>query len=159
MGIFLIVLHFMICLVLVVTVLVQHGKGADIGAVFGGGGSNTVFGSRGAGNFLTKVTTGAAIAFMLSCVALGYRINQEANRNIFENVGDPSAPNAETLDDGAEDALGGFEEIPAAVPEPRADVPAPSGPEVGEAAETPAVTSPGTGATETEQGEAAERGP
>ncbi len=58
MTIFLTVLHVMVCLVLVIVVLLQHGKGADIGAVFGGGASSTVFGSRGAGNFLTKLTTG-----------------------------------------------------------------------------------------------------
>ena len=64
MELFLQVCHILVCIVLVIAVLVQQGKGADIGAVFGGGGSNTVFGSRGAGNFLTKITTGAAITFM-----------------------------------------------------------------------------------------------
>ncbi|NRA97993.1 MAG: preprotein translocase subunit SecG, partial [Planctomycetes bacterium] len=47
MATFLIVLHIMVCLVLVGVVLLQRGKGADMGAAFGGGGSNTVFGSRG----------------------------------------------------------------------------------------------------------------
>jgi preprotein translocase subunit SecG len=64
MTIFLTVLHVMVCLVLIVVVLLQRGKGAEIGAVFGGGAGSTVFGSRGAGNFLTKLTTGAAIVFM-----------------------------------------------------------------------------------------------
>ena len=61
MEIFLQVCHILVCVVLVISVLVQQGKGAEIGAVFGGGSSNTVFGSRGAGNFLTKITTEARL--------------------------------------------------------------------------------------------------
>ena len=113
----------MICLVLVISVLVQHGRGADMGAVFGGGASSTIFGSRGAGTFLTKVTTGAAIAFMLTCVALGYRINQQASRNIFEGVGGSSPSAAEAPADDAEESLGGFEEIPLEAPPARAESP------------------------------------
>ena len=54
-------IHVLACLFLIVVVLLQTGKGADMGAVFGGG-SQTLFGSSGAGNFLTKLTTGTAIA-------------------------------------------------------------------------------------------------
>ena len=66
MDLFLTVVHVATCVFLVAVVLLQHGKGADIGAAFGAGASNTVFGSRGAGNFLTKLTTGSAIIFMLT---------------------------------------------------------------------------------------------
>ncbi|TMB16732.1 MAG: preprotein translocase subunit SecG, partial [Deltaproteobacteria bacterium] len=59
------VIHVLACLFLIVVVLLQTGKGADMGAVFGGG-SQTLFGSSGAGNFLTKLTTGTAIAFMVT---------------------------------------------------------------------------------------------
>ena len=80
MTIFLTVLHVMVCLVLVVVVLLQHGKGADIGAVFGGGASNTVFGSRGAGNFLTRLTTGAASPTPRTMPRLtGSRVRREAS--------------------------------------------------------------------------------
>ncbi len=79
MTIFLTVLHVMVCLVLIVVVLLQRGKGAEIGAVFGGGAGSTVFGSRGAGNFLTKLTTGAAIIFMLTSLTLAY-FAQEGSR-------------------------------------------------------------------------------
>jgi len=72
MNTFLTALHVMVCIVIVVVVLLQRGKGAEIGAVFGGGASSTVFGSRGAGNFLTKITTGAAITFMCTSMALAY---------------------------------------------------------------------------------------
>ena len=63
-------LHVLVCLCLIAIVLLQQGKGADMGVALGGGGSNTVFGARGAGNFLTKLTTGAAIVFMLTSLTL-----------------------------------------------------------------------------------------
>jgi len=76
---FLVVLHIMVCLILVVVVLLQRGKGGDVGAALGGGGSNTVFGSRGAGNFLTKLTTGSAVIFMMTSLSLAYLGNQASN--------------------------------------------------------------------------------
>ena len=56
---FLYVLHFLVCFILIGVVLLQRGKGQDLGASLGGGGANTIFGSRGAGNFLTEITTAA----------------------------------------------------------------------------------------------------
>jgi preprotein translocase subunit SecG len=67
---FLISLHVAVSLLLVSMVLLQKGKGADIGAAFGGGASNTIFGPRGAQSFLSKLTAGAAIVFMLSSLIL-----------------------------------------------------------------------------------------
>lgn len=63
--------HVLACLVLIVIVLLQQGKGAEIGAVFGGS-SQTVFGSSGAGNFLTRLTTATAIVFMATSLFLAY---------------------------------------------------------------------------------------
>jgi preprotein translocase subunit SecG len=65
------ILHVIACFVLVLTVLLQAGKGAEVGAVFGGA-STTIFGSSGAGNFLTRLTTGAAIVFMATSLTLTY---------------------------------------------------------------------------------------
>ena len=65
------VVHVLACFILVLTVLLQAGKGADIGAVFGGA-STTIFGSSGAGNFLTRLTTAAAIVFMATSLTLTY---------------------------------------------------------------------------------------
>ena len=65
------VIHIIVCATLVLTILLQTGKGADIGAVFGGGGSHTLFGSTGATTFLSKVTIGAAITFMMTSIVLG----------------------------------------------------------------------------------------
>ena len=63
--------HVFACIVLVLSVLLQAGKGADMGAVFGGA-STTIFGGSGAGNFLTRITTGAAVLFMLTSLTLTY---------------------------------------------------------------------------------------
>ena len=70
MKFLLLALYYSVCLVLIVVVLLQHGKGADIGVSLGAGSSNTVFGARGAGNFLTKLTTGCAILFMILAFGL-----------------------------------------------------------------------------------------
>ena len=84
MNTFLMVLHIMVCILLILVVLLQRGKGSDIGAALGGGGSNTVFGSRGAGNFLTKLTTAAAVTFMLTSLSLSYITTQEAQLLVFD---------------------------------------------------------------------------
>jgi len=62
--------HVLLCIALVIIILLQQGKGAEMGATFGGGGSNTLFGSRGAGNFFTKATAIGGALFMLTSVAL-----------------------------------------------------------------------------------------
>ena len=62
--------HIVLCVALVGVVLVQQGKGADLGASLGGGGSNTMFGAAGGADFMTKLTTGLAVAFMLTSILL-----------------------------------------------------------------------------------------
>ncbi len=62
--------HLLVAAVLILVVLLQSGKGADIGAAFGGGSSQTVFGGRGASTFLTKLTSACAILFMLTSLGL-----------------------------------------------------------------------------------------
>jgi len=66
------IVHVLTCFILVLIVLLQTGKGADMGAVFGGGSSSTIFGSSGAGNLLTRITTGAAVVFMVTSLFLAY---------------------------------------------------------------------------------------
>lgn len=67
----LLVVYLLIALGLIGLVLIQQGKGADMGASFGAGASNTVFGSGGSGNFLTKATTALAAGFFIVSLALG----------------------------------------------------------------------------------------
>lgn len=78
-------IHVLACFFLIVVVLLQTGKGADIGAVFGGS-SSTIFGSSGAGNFLTKLTTGTAIVFMLTSVLLTYGSARQRSTTIFDEA-------------------------------------------------------------------------
>jgi preprotein translocase subunit SecG len=71
MTVVLIILHVIISLFLILVVLVQQGKGADLAGAFGGGGSQTAFGARGATTLLHKLTTGFFVAFVLTSLALG----------------------------------------------------------------------------------------
>ncbi len=67
------VFHIVICLFLMLVVLLQAGKGGGMGSAFGGGSSSgTVFGGSGAGNFLAKMTVGAAVGFMATSMVLAY---------------------------------------------------------------------------------------
>jgi preprotein translocase subunit SecG len=70
MTVLLLIVHITVCLFLIAIVLLQSGKGAELGATFGGGSSNTLFGSRGAATFLSKMTTVAAVVFMISSLGL-----------------------------------------------------------------------------------------
>jgi preprotein translocase subunit SecG len=136
--IFLTVLHVMVCLVLVIVVLLQHGKGADIGAVFGGGASSTVFGSRGAGNFLTKLTTASALIFMVTSLSLAYLADTSGTSEIFESeapaAAPPAAGEAPAAAEGAAPEGDGFQEVKpaepakpeASAPEAKATAPAPA---------------------------------
>src|SRR6478672_4657776 len=123
------VIHVLACLFLIVVVLLQTGKGADMGAVFGGG-SQTLFGSSGAGNFLTKLTTGTAIAFMVTSLILTYGASRSPSSHLIDRL--PAAPAAAPA---APDAA-----PPATAPEgspPAAQAPAPA-PSGGAPAEAPA---------------------
>jgi preprotein translocase subunit SecG len=107
------VIHVFACLFLIVVVLLQTGKGADMGAVFGGG-SQTLFGSGGAGNLLTKLTTGTAIAFMITSLILSYAHNRGTGGGLLNRIPtDAAAPAAPTP-------------LPAAPPTPNAANPAPT---------------------------------
>lgn len=70
MVILLVIVHVIVCLFLVGVVLLQQGKSADMAAAFGGQGSSTAFGPRGAANLLTKLTAWAAVVFMLTSIGL-----------------------------------------------------------------------------------------
>jgi preprotein translocase subunit SecG len=153
MSLFLTVVHVIVCLFLIVVVLLQRGKGADIGAVFGGGSGATLFGSRGAGNFLTRLTTGAAVVFMLTSLSLAYFAQERSSLLEDESApaaGEPTSPFAEpgagapapaATPEGAAPAGGGFEQVPA--PE-KAPAPAPEAPTAAPAPEAPPAKAPAT---------------
>ena len=77
----LVVVHVIVCLFLIGVVLLQQGKSADLAAAFGGQGSQTAFGPRGAANLLTKLTTWSAILFMLVSIALTILLARSSGSN------------------------------------------------------------------------------
>jgi len=84
------ILHVIVSIGLILVVLLQTGKGAEMGAVFGGS-SSTIFGSSGAGNFLTRLTTGMAIVFMITSLTLGYFSGRHSSTSVFDTRSE-SAP-------------------------------------------------------------------
>ncbi len=83
MQILVVIVHVIVAIILIMMVLLQKGKGADIGAAFGGA-SQTVFGPRGAQSFLSKLTTGAAVLFMITSLVLA--IAESKKSSVMEGV-------------------------------------------------------------------------
>jgi preprotein translocase subunit SecG len=123
----LVTLHILVCGLLIIVVLLQSGEAADLAGAFGGAGSQTAFGPRGAATFLSKATTWCAIMFMLTSMAMTMRQNSTAAASgssvlqQFTKTGKPAAP---------------------AVPTPAAPAPATPAPAAPNAA-TPAPAAPG----------------
>jgi preprotein translocase subunit SecG len=97
----LVILYIFVCLFLVMVVLLQQGKGADLAGAFGGGGSQTSFGPRGNTNIMHRMTTGAFILFVLLCLALTI-LSGKRRTSVMEGVA-PAVP--VTTSQGAEPAL------------------------------------------------------
>ncbi len=120
-----VILHIVVSLALILIILLQTGKGADIGAVFGGGSSQTLFGSSGPTSFLGKLTAAAAVIFMITSLFLAYFSGNRPASSIMKGEtpvqtmpapgGQPAMPQ---LPQGSPAAPGGT------VPQP----PAPQGP-------------------------------
>jgi preprotein translocase subunit SecG len=92
MTVLIIIVHVLVCLIMIGVILLQAGKGAEIGAAFGGS-SQTIFGSRGATTFLSKLTIGAASLFMLTSLSLSILSNQ---RSVASSIIDALPPAATT---------------------------------------------------------------
>jgi len=132
MEIFLIVLHVIVCFVLIMVVLLQSGKAADLAGAFGGGGSQTAFGSRGAATVLTRATTVAAVMFMFTSLSLAILGSRRSGSVLESAVPPASAPAAPAA--GGPPATGGADAGPAKPAAP-----------VGEAAQKSAApSSPGS---------------
>lgn len=85
-------IHIIIAISLIGLILIQHGKGADAGAAFGGGASGSVFGARGAGTFLSKLTSSLAATFFATSLILTYlatsEVSQETKGLVSQEVSD-----------------------------------------------------------------------
>ncbi|MCX5881156.1 MAG: preprotein translocase subunit SecG, partial [Deltaproteobacteria bacterium] len=102
MHVLLIFIHVVVCIALIMIVLLQTGKGADMGAAFGGGSSQSLFGSTGASTFLSKATTVAAVVFMITSLALAYMSSNRTGKSIMTNsptpVSSPAMPSETKTD-------------------------------------------------------------
>ena len=128
----LLIVQIAVALGIIGLVLIQHGKGADAGAAFGGGASGTVFGSKGAGNFLSRATAVLALVFFLNSLALAW---------LVRNSG---ATDTESLVESQ--AASVVEKKQADVPAPKADVP-----NATPQADVPATEEPSSGAGATDE--------
>ncbi len=91
MTLFFQIIHVIVCLLLILIVLLQSGKGADLAGAFGGGGSQTAFGARGTATFLSKLTTGAAIIFMATSFTLSLLTAEDEDRSIMQDASTPAS--------------------------------------------------------------------
>jgi len=80
------VIHILVCVFLIVLVLLQPGKGGGLGSVFGGGSSDSVFGSSGAAPFLTKLTRLLALIFVVTSLSLGYFSVRSIKSTVISDV-------------------------------------------------------------------------
>ena len=92
MTVLLVIIHVIISVFLILVVLVQHGKGADLAGAFGGGGSQTAFGARGATTLLHKLTTGFFVAFVLTSMALAILQAHPRSSVMSSRPAAPTAP-------------------------------------------------------------------
>jgi preprotein translocase subunit SecG len=126
------------CMVLIIVVLLQSGKAADLAGAFGGAGSQTAFGPRGAANVLSKATTWCAVMFMLCAMALVLRTDRavEQGGSVLQKVSQPAkpapSPKVPPTAPSSTPASGGQPPIsqpPAQVPPAKQPTPAPTTPQ------------------------------
>ncbi len=95
MTVLFVIIHVLVSFVMIVVILLQAGKGAEIGAAFGGS-SQTIFGSRGAATFLSKMTIAAATLFMLTSMGLSILSNQRSIASSILDMQPPAESGAST---------------------------------------------------------------
>ncbi|MFW6052316.1 MAG: preprotein translocase subunit SecG [Desulfosalsimonas sp.] len=89
MDTLIVVIHLVVCFTLIGIVLLQTGKGASMGAMFGGAGNQTLFGQTGGGSFLGKVTAGAAVIFMITSLTLAV-MSKSGDESVIRDIKPPS---------------------------------------------------------------------
>lgn len=118
----LIIIHVVVCLFLIGIVLLQHGKGADIGATFGGS-SQSLFGTEGPLPLLNKITTLSAVVFMVTSVALAYLSTQNSTGSVMSRMAAEQAQVEATAQEEAKPVVPEGSEAPPAVVQPQAAAP------------------------------------
>ena len=118
-----VIVHIIVAVAIVGLVLLQQGKGADAGASFGSGSSQTVFGASGSGNFLTRATTIAATVFFITSLSLAIFARQNAglgttsglpvvDQDLLQETTSLPQSDVPQLDDVADDAPAGSGDVP-----------------------------------------------
>ncbi len=105
----LVTIHILVSLFLVIIVLLQQGKGASAGATLGGGGSQTMFGSEGPMPLMNKITTGAAIVFMVTSITLAYLSAHKSGSSVMEDA-EPRQGSGLSIERGLEPVPGETED-------------------------------------------------
>lgn len=149
-----VIFHVLACLALILIVLLQTGRGAEMGAAFGGA-SQTLFGGGGGSTFLGKLTTGAAVVFMLTCLSLTYLSVGPKGKSVMEDVPlsvpqGPAVPDAKPV-----------QPVPEPIGTPEASVKPPETAPSSQATATPAQENAGTpqpGASTQHESPTAEKG-
>ncbi|SRR5579871_5289882 len=124
---FLVTLHILICILLMVVIMMQSGEAADLAGAFGGAGSQTAFGPRGAATFLSKATTWCAIMFMLTSMALTMHVDNSVasstGTSVLQQFSKPAKPGPPPAKPAAP-----APSAPASTPAPALPAPAPATP-------------------------------
>lgn len=119
MTVFLIMLHILVSVALIAIVLLQSGKGAEMGASFGASGSQSVFGAGGGSTFMSKLTTGAAVIFMLTSLTLAYQSTQPGTSSVMKGAKQkPVTPPQSPMQASPAAPAKPAQQVPPAVPAP-----------------------------------------
>src|SRR4051794_39750305 len=100
------ILHVIVCLFLMLTVLMQQGKGGGMGGAFGGGNAATVFGGSGASSFLRRLTAGASTVFMITSMVLAFLASHNSS-DALEKFGESQSELARKKQDAIDKGLNG----------------------------------------------------
>ena len=118
LKILLTLLHVIVSVVLILVVLLQTGKRADLAGAFGGGGSQTAFGARGAATLLSKATTASAVLFMITSLSLSILTAQRTDSGtVLDQVPEPASTTAPAVPG---EPVAGEQEAPTTTPDARA---------------------------------------
>src|ERR1700691_940695 len=95
----LVTLHILVCFVLIIVIMLQSGNAADLAGAFGGAGSQTAFGPRGAATFLSRATTWCAVVFMMTSLTLSFKraTPQTSTGSILEQTSQPGTAPAKPV--------------------------------------------------------------
>jgi preprotein translocase subunit SecG len=167
----LIVFHLFLAVALIGMILIQHGKGADMGAAFGSGASGTVFGAKGSASFLTRLTAGLATLFFITSMVMAYFSAQRDDGSVVLDALPQTEVEVESQPQTDLPPMPADSDVPAAPVEgdeeaaaPQTDVPAVAAPEEADVPTAPTQEAPETeavdeAAAEPEAGEPAVAAP